>query len=101
MRRWCLIALLLGAASAVAAPKKTYPPGVVHPVQSKRFAWVFYEKESRTLVLGLPAGAAREYYDVPQDLYDTFMQTRIKGGIYASRIEKKFPSAKVWVKQRR
>lgn len=92
-----LLVTLLSTTTWANDPK--WQAGNVYTFKSKLFTWAFYEDTTQTLILGKSTGNATEYYRVPKGVFDDFMNTRIKGSIFAGRIKNKYSSDKVWKKQ--
>jgi hypothetical protein len=49
------------------------------PIESSMLAAVGYERETRTLVVLFTTGKAYEYYDVPEQVYQSLMAAESKG----------------------
>jgi len=101
VNRWIIFVLLLSVTAVCAANKTSWQSGKKYTLKSKRFSWAYYEDQTQSLIICNHQGGATEYYGVPQVVFEAFMDARLKGSIYSSRIDRKFPKAKVWVKQRK
>jgi len=97
MKKYFLLISLLSVSFLVSCqtPKpeitgETPVTGKFVSVESKVFDKVKYEPKTKTLVLVFSTGAHYEYKNVPQTIYNGFLDAPFKGGYYHSKIKKQF-----------
>ena len=60
------------------------------PVSSSNVASIGYDVTSQTLEVEFNNGPVYQYFDVPQAVYEAFMQASSKGGFLAQHIKDHF-----------
>lgn len=63
-------------------------------VSSSSIAAVGYDAASETLEVEFTNGSIYQYYNVPQPIYEAFMDSPSKGQFLSSQIKDRFPYAK-------
>ena len=64
-------------------------------VESKMFRAVGYDSETQTLHVQFGNGNVYAYQNVPEDLYQRFLQAESKGKFFSIEIRNRYSSAKV------
>ena len=65
------------------------------PVESSNIADVGYDEASMTLEVGFKSGAVYQYFDVPQAVYQEFMNSSSKGIFLNTSIKNNYRYAKL------
>ena len=60
------------------------------PVSSSNIAAVGYDKESQTLGIEFRSGGTYEYFDVPESVYESFIQSASLGKFFQTELRGRY-----------
>lgn len=65
------------------------------PVESRSLAEIGYDSNSETLEIMFKHGGIYQYYNVPEVVYERFMDAASRGSFFNHEIKGHFPEAKI------